>query len=175
MDKIITGKAFYIGDFVNTDVMSPGRFEPFGNNEELARIALIDYDSDPPFINPETGKSDFTVVFAGHECGCGSSRETAPMAMGLAGAKVVIARSFARIFHRNCINLGIMLPIVYDHPFDEGIIGEEVTVNVEELYFQVGSKKFEFGDFGPLTDIIEAGGLTPYNKKRIADGLLAVR
>jgi 3-isopropylmalate/(R)-2-methylmalate dehydratase small subunit len=172
MEKLITGKAFYCGDFVDTDVMSPGRYEPFGSNEELARIALIDYESDPPFVNPETGKSPFTVIFAGHEFGCGSSRETAPLALAGAGAKIVIARSFARIFFRNCINLGVLLPIIYDHPFDETIIGQEVTVNTAERFFKVGDKQYEFGDFGPLTAIIEAGGLTNYNKQRIATGEL---
>lgn len=170
MDKIITGKAFYCGDFVDTDVMSPGRFEPFGNDEELARIALIDYPSEIPFVDSQTGRSPFTVIFAGEEFGCGSSRETAPMALGLAGAKIIIARSFARIFFRNCINLGILLPIIYKHPYDESIIGQEVMVNTEERYFMVGDQKYEFGDFGPLTAIIEAGGLTNYTKQRIAAG-----
>jgi 3-isopropylmalate/(R)-2-methylmalate dehydratase small subunit len=170
MEKIITGKAFYCGDFVDTDVMSPGRYEPFGSDEELARIALIDYESDPPFVNPETGKTPFTVIFAGHEFGCGSSRETAPQAIAYAGAKIVIAKSFARIFFRNCVNLGILLPIIHDHPFDESIVGTEVTVNMEERYFLVGDQKYEFGDFGPLAAIIEAGGLTNYTKQRIASG-----
>lgn len=172
MEKIIAGKAFYCGDFVDTDVMSPGRFEPFASDEELGRIALIDYVSDPPFVNPETGKSPFTVIFAGHEFGCGSSRETAPMALAYAGAKVVIAKSFARIFFRNCINLGVLLPILYDHPFDETIMNQEVVVNTTERYFKVGEQAFEFGDFGALTPIIEAGGLTNYTKQRIASGEL---
>lgn len=173
MENIITGKAFYCGDFVDTDVMSPGRFEPFGDNDALARIALIDYQSDPPFVDPATGRSPFTVIFAGEEYGCGSSRETAPMALALAGAKVVIARSFARIFFRNCVNLGVILPIIYDHPFDEGIIGQEVTVNIAERYFKVGDQTFPIGDFGPLWPIINAGGLTNYTKQRIAAGEIA--
>lgn len=172
MEKIIAGKAFYCGDFVDTDVMSPGRFEPYGSDEELARIALIDYESDPPFVNRETGKTPFTVIFAGHEFGCGSSRETAPLALAYAGAQAVIARSFARIFFRNCINLGVLLPITCDHPYDEKIIGQEVTVYREEQYFRVGEQIFEFSDFGPLTAIIEAGGLTNYTKQRIASGEL---
>lgn len=171
-EKIVTGKAFYCGDFVDTDVMSPGRYEPFGSDEELARIALIDYPSDVPFVDAATGKSPFKVIFAGEEFGCGSSRETAPLALSHAGAKFVIARSFARIFFRNCINLGVILPIVYPHPYDASIIGQEVTINAEELYFQVGEERFHFNDFGPLTAIVEAGGLTNYTKKRIASGEL---
>ncbi len=91
------GKAYCCGDFVNTDVMSPGRFEPYESNEQLARIALIDYEGPTPFVNPGRGdRSDYTVIIAGKEFGCGSSRETAPQALAYAGARVVIARSFAR-------------------------------------------------------------------------------
>lgn len=173
MEKILTGKAFYCGDFVDTDVMSPGRFEPLEGEELLARIALIDYKSNPPFVDPKTQRSPFTVIFAGREFGCGSSRDSAPRALAYAGSKVVIARSFARIFFRNCINMGLLLPIQYDHPFDEAIVGEEVTVNTEQRYFQVENQRFEYGDFGPLTDIMEAGGLLNHIKQKIATGEIA--
>jgi 3-isopropylmalate/(R)-2-methylmalate dehydratase small subunit len=167
MQQLIQGKAFYCGDFVDTDVMSPGRFEPYEGRDHLASIALIDYRANPPFVDPQTRRSPFTVIFAGREFGCGSSRETAPQALAYAGAKVVIARSFARIFFRNCVNMGLLLPIIYDHPFDENIVGTEVTVDVPALTFRVGDQEFKFNDFGPLTDIIQAGGLTPYNKQRL--------
>ena len=172
MKNIITGQAFYCGDFVDTDVIAPGRFEPFGSRAELAEVALTDYQSDIPFIHPETGRSLYTVIFAGHEFGCGSSRETAPQALAYAGARVVIARSFARIFYRNCINMGLLSPIIYDHLFDETIIGAEVTVNMDRLCFTVHDNPYEFEDFGPLSSIIEAGGLTPYNKQRLMKGEL---
>src|SRR5688572_18849471 len=101
-ERVIEGTAFYCGDFVDTDAMSPGRFEPYEGEQQLARIALIDYVSPVPFVDPATGRSPYTVIFAGEEFGCGSSRETAPQALHYAGARVVIARSFARIFYRNC-------------------------------------------------------------------------
>lgn len=170
MQDMIHGKAFYCGDFVDTDVMSPGRFEPYTGRDHLASIALIDYPSDPPFVDPETQRSPFTVIFAGREFGCGSSRETAPQALAYAGARVVIARSFARIFFRNCVNMGLLLPIIYDHPFDAGIVGTDVSVDVAQLSFTVGNETFKFNDFGPLTAIIEAGGLTAYNKQRLNIG-----
>ncbi len=172
MENIITGKAFYCGDFVDTDVMAPGRFEPFGSRAELAGIALTDYESNIPFINPETGRSFYTIIFAGHEFGCGSSRETAPQALAYAGTRVVIAKSFARIFYRNCINMGLLLPIIYDHSFDEAIVGAKVTVNGDQRYFTVHGNRYEFDDFGPLSVIIRAGGLTNYNKQRLIKGEL---
>ncbi len=170
MQTLIQGKAFYCGDFVDTDVMSPGRFEPYEGRDHLASIALIDYQAEPPFVDPKTKNSPFTVIFAGREFGCGSSRETAPQALAYAGAKVVIARSFARIFFRNCVNMGLLLPIIYDHPFDEAIVGTEVSVDVEQRVFTVKGQEYHFSDFGPLTDIIQAGGLTQYNKQRLGLG-----
>ncbi|MBL1276455.1 MAG: hypothetical protein COB30_010230 [Ectothiorhodospiraceae bacterium] len=162
--NIIEGKAFYCGDLVNTDVMSPGRFEPYESNELLASIALIDYESEIPFVDPATKRSPFTIIFAGHEFGCGSSRDSAPSALAYAGAKIVIARSFARIFYRNCINMGVLLPVTYDHSFDESVIGKNVEVNVLDRTFTVDGEIYSYSDFGPIKDIVEAGGLTPFNK-----------
>ena len=161
----IEGLAFYCGDLVNTDVMSPGRFDPYESNEHLASIALIDYESDPPFVDPQTKRSPFSVIFAGHEFGCGSSRDTAPAALAFAGAKVVIARSFARIFFRNCINMGVLYPIVHDHPFDESIIGQPVRVDLQQQTFTLANETYSYPDLGPVGDIINAGGLTAYNKQ----------
>jgi 3-isopropylmalate/(R)-2-methylmalate dehydratase small subunit len=168
MTDVIRGKTFYCGDFVNTDVMSPGRFEPYESNDQLARMALIDYESPVPFVDPATGRSPFTIIVAGEEFGCGSSRETAPLALQLAGARAVIARSFARIFFRNCVNMGCLLPIRYPHPFDAAILGQEIEIDVAHRRFTAGDRTFEFPDFGPLSHIIEAGGLTAYTKRRLA-------
>jgi len=167
-DALITGKAFYCGDYVNTDVMSPGRFEPYEGPDHLARIALIDYESAIPFVDPLSGRSPYVVIFGGVEFGCGSSRETAPQALHYAGARAVIARSFARIFYRNCVNMGLLLPIRYDHPFDESVIGQEVEIDTSAFTFRVADRSFRFPDFGPLAAIIAAGGLTNYNKQRRA-------
>lgn len=171
MARIVSGKAFYCGDYVDTDVMSPGRFEPYEGPEQLARIALIDYESPVPFVDPVTHRSDFTIVFAGVEFGCGSSRETAPQALHHAGARIVIARSFARIFFRNCVNMGLLLPIRHPHPFDASVIGKTATVDLDRRQFWVEDGEVHtFPDFGPLAEIIEAGGLTPYTKRRLALG-----
>ncbi|GEM_PF-3552489 len=67
--------------------------------------------------------------------------------------------------------MGLLLPIIYEHSYDETIIGEEVTVNVALQYFIVHSKHYEFCDFCPLTAIIKAGGLTNYNKQRLGGEL----
>lgn len=166
----IQGPAFYCGDFVNTDIMAPGRFEPYKGPEELARYALIDYESDPPFVDPNTGTSPFKVIVAGREFGCGSSRETAPQGLYYAGCRAVIAKSFARIFYRNCINMGLILPVVCDRDFDASIIGQEVIVDAQAGYFTVAGRNYQMPDFGPVTKIIAAGGLTNYTKQRMEVG-----
>jgi len=147
--------------------MAPGRFEPYKSPEELARYALIDYESDPPFVDPNTGKSPFKVIIAGREFGCGSSRETAPQGMYYAGCRAVIATSFATIFYRNCINMGLILPIIYPHEFDAAIMGKEVLVDPQAGYFSVEGRTYQIPDFGPVTKIIAVGGLTNYTKQRM--------
>lgn len=163
----IQGLAFYCGDFVDTDIMAPGRFEPYKNTAELARYALIDYESNPPFVDPDTGKSPFKVIVAGREFGCGSSRETAPQGLYYAGCRAIIAKSFARIFYRNCINMGLLLPIVCTHDFDESILGKEFIINANKNHFTVKGQNYPIPDFGPVTKIIAAGGLTNYTKQRM--------
>jgi homoaconitate hydratase family protein len=175
MSQVIRGLAYYCGDYVNTDVMSPGRFEPYSGPDHLASIALIDYESTIPFVDANKGRSDFTVIFAGAEFGCGSSRETAPQALHYAGARVVIARSFARIFYRNCVNMGLLLPITFDHGFDESVIGKTAEVDLQSFTFTVGGQVFHFADFGPLADIIAAGGLINYSKQEPQDRKKASR
>ena len=169
--KIVCGEAFYCGNCVNTDVISPGRFEPYQGKEHLASIALIDYKSVPPFVDPKTNKSRYKVIFAGKEFGCGSSRETAPQALFYAGVQVIIAHSFARIFFRNCINMGMIYPIIFNHSFDSEIIGQEVMVNFTERFFTVNNKKYFYNDLGSIEEIITAGGLIKYTKHKL--GLIA--
>jgi 3-isopropylmalate/(R)-2-methylmalate dehydratase small subunit len=165
MEQRVKGKAFYCGDYVNTDLMAPGRFEPIESNEQLARIALIDYQGAVPFVNEKTGRTDYTVIIAGKEFGCGSSRETAPMAISLAGAQVVIAKSFGNIFFRNCINMGILMPIRIPHDFDESVQDEVVDVDMVQRRVTVCGVTYPFNDFGPLLSIINAGGLIPYSRQ----------
>lgn len=164
---VIRGEAFYCGDFVNTDVMSPGRFEPYAGPEHLASIALIDYESPVPFVRPGEKRSRYTIIFAGTEFGCGSSRETAPQALHYAGARVVVAWSFARIFYRNCINMGLILPIQLKHPFGPEVIGQEVSVDVDKQTVEMMGRTFDFPSFGPVAEIIRAGGLTKLNQRAL--------
>jgi 3-isopropylmalate/(R)-2-methylmalate dehydratase small subunit len=72
---------------------------------------------------------------------------------------------------RNCVNMGLLLPIVSDHPFDASVIGKDVSVDLDKRIYVVDGKSYDFPGFGPVGDIIAAGGLTNYNKARSARGL----
>jgi len=102
---IFEGRALKYGDAINTDVIFPGKFTTLVKPEEMATVAM--YGVDPEF--PKKIK-DAGIVIAGRNFGCGSSREHAPIAMKYAGTKCILAESFARIFFRNAINIG--LPIL---------------------------------------------------------------
>ncbi|MCB9762399.1 MAG: 3-isopropylmalate dehydratase large subunit [Alphaproteobacteria bacterium] len=167
MDRTHQGLAWRCGDFVNTDVIAPGRFEPYPDDDALARAALIDYPTEHPFVDPTTGRSRYSVIFAGAEMGCGSSRETAPMALRAAGARVIVAPSFARIFYRNCINMGLIVPIVLDHGLDDAVIGAPVEVDFERRVLRVAGQAFSFPDFGAVRDIVAHGGLAAYTRSRM--------
>jgi 3-isopropylmalate dehydratase small subunit len=91
------------GDNINTDLITPGRYNTTTDPEQLGKIAFIEYR--PEFA--QTVRSGDWII-AGNNFGCGSSRETAVTALKACGIHAIVARSFARIFYRNCINLGLL-------------------------------------------------------------------
>lgn len=97
-----TGKAHLYGDHVDTDVIIPARYLNNASLDHLAKHCMIDIDPD---FAAKVEKDD--VIIAGKNFGCGSSREHAPLAIKASGVSCVLAKSFARIFHRNAINIGL--------------------------------------------------------------------
>ncbi|WP_263832427.1 3-isopropylmalate dehydratase [Sulfurospirillum oryzae] len=106
MQKLLSGNAFVFGNNVDTDQIYPGRFVEFTDVEDVAKYAM--FGSDPDFTK-KVKKGDFIV--AGTNFGCGSSREHAAITLKAVGVGAIIAESFARIFYRNAINLGLPLII----------------------------------------------------------------
>ena len=149
----LTGKALVYGDHVDTDVIIPARYLNTADPKELATHCMEDIDKD--FLK-KLSPGDFVV--AGVNFGCGSSREHAPLALKAAGVSCVIAKSFARIFYRNALNIG--LPIIIssmdiaqgDHveaDLERGTL-TNVTRNIQE----------SFPPFPPfLQTVIASGGL----------------
>ena len=125
MEKVITGKAHIFGDNIDTDQICPGRYLELTDPDEIALHCLE--GARPSFVS-EFKKGD--IVVGGTNFGCGSSREHAAIALKSLGVSAVIAKSFARIFYRNAINLGLTVVVCPD--LDELCLGngEEVTVDI---------------------------------------------
>ena len=151
------GRAFCYGDAINTDVIIPARYLNTAEQSALAEHCMEDIDTE--FVNSaQTG--DFIV--AGDNFGCGSSREHAPLAIQGCGIACVIAKSFARIFFRNAINIG--LPILECAATDRISAGDMLSVDMEHGIIENLSKHetYEAEPFPPfMQDIIRAGGLLP--------------
>ena len=160
---MVQGKAHKYPDNVDTDVIIPARYLNTPNAQELALHCMEDID--PEYVK-KVKPGD--VMVAGWNFGCGSSREHAPIAIKASGISVVIASSFARIFYRNCINIG--LPIMECPEAAEGIeAGDKVSVDFEtgEIVNETKGQTYHAAAFPPfIQGIIEAGGLLKSLKAR---------
>lgn len=161
---LITGHAHKYGDHVDTDVIIPARYLNMNTAEELAAHCMEDIDAD--FIK-RVQPGD--VIVAGKNFGCGSSREHAPIAIKGAGVSCVIAETFARIFFRNALNIG--LPIIECEAAAQGIeAGDQVEVDLSAGKVRNVTQGTEF-DFAPLVGmaqtLVEAGGLKNLVRKRL--------
>lgn len=150
------GKAWRFGNDVNTDEIIPARYLNTSDPEELAKHCME--DADPDFMK-KISRGD--IIVAGNNFGCGSSREHAPIAIKAANLSCVIARSFARIFYRNSINIG--LPIIESPEAADDIKpGDEIEVDFEkgEIVNNTRGKVYRAKAFPPfMQEIIAKGGL----------------
>ncbi len=161
----VKGKVFKYGNDVDTDVIIPARYLNTTSENELAGHCMEDID--PEFVkNVQPGD----IIVAGDNFGCGSSREHAPIAIKASGVGLVIANSFARIFYRNSINIG--LPILECPEAVEGIsAGDEVEADLSEGTIKnlTTGKTFKAQPFPPfIQEIISGGGLLKNLAKRSA-------
>ncbi len=153
------GNVFKYGDNVDTDVIIPARYLNATKGEELARHCMEDIDKE--FVN-KVQKGD--IIVANKNFGCGSSREHAPLAIKCAGVSCVIAETFARIFYRNAINIG--MPIIECPEAARAIEGGDLV----EIDFDSGiitnktrNESYQGQAFPPfMQKLIEAGGLVNY-------------
>ena len=156
----LKGKAFKFGDDISTDHIAPGRlFHLRSNLPELAKHVLE--DADPEFAS-KMSKGDFIV--AGNNFGLGSSREHAPQIIKIAGTGAVLAKSFARIFYRNAINIGLLL---IECDTDKIDAGDELEINIKEGYIKDITKNIKM-PITPLPDVmiklLREGGLIEHIK-----------
>ncbi|MSS20331.1 3-isopropylmalate dehydratase small subunit [Pseudoramibacter porci] len=158
------GKVFRYGDNVDTDVIIPARYLNTSDPLELAQHCMEDIDKD--FVN-NVHKGD--IIVADDNFGCGSSREHAPISIKASGVSCVIANSFARIFYRNSINIG--LPILECPEAVEVIeAGDEVEVDFDsgKITDITKNQSFQGQAFPPfMQELIQAGGLVNYVNKNM--------
>ncbi len=161
------GRVFKYGDNVDTDVIVPARYLNTSDPAELASHCMEDIDASfAKTVRPGD------IIVAGQNFGCGSSREHAPIAIKAAGVSCVVAASFARIFYRNAINIG--LPILECPEASEAVDGGDML----SLDFDAGlvldetkGSRFKAASFPPfMRQIMEAGGLVGYVSTKLSAG-----
>lgn len=163
MSKGKKGKVWKCGDNINSDVIFPGRYtyklmEP----AEMASHALEDLD---PAFAKKCRPGD--VIVAGKNFGCGSSREQAAACLKYAGVQAVVARSFARIYFRNAINLGLAV-LQCPEAVETLQTGDEIEIDLAAGKIISGSRVFDFFPLpASVLGIVEAGGLIEYTKKKL--------
>ena len=153
------GRIWMLGDNVNTDVIIPGRYNVTTDRAQLARYCLCEV---LPEFAQQVQAGD--VVLTGHNFGCGSSREHAPAALQACGVRVIVARSFARIFYRNAVNIG--LPVLV---CEEAVLasddGQEMEVDLERgsIHNRTTGQAFQAEPLDPfVARIVAAGGIIEY-------------
>ncbi len=164
MNMKIKGPAIKFGNNIDTDVILPGKYLVLVDPHELAKHALESLDT----TFPEKAKNGVILV-GGKNFGCGSSREQAPLALKYSGVKCVLADSFARIFFRNAINIG--LPVIECKGISNAVeTGDELAVDFEAGKIENISKgkKFQVDKLPPfIIEILIDGGLIENLRRRI--------
>lgn len=163
---MIQGKVHKYGDNVDTDVIIPARYCTAFTEAELAPHCLEDLDAD--FVK-HVRRGD--ILVAGRNFGCGSSRENAPIAIKAAGISCVIAKSFARIFYRNSINIG--LPILESAAaVDDADSGDNIAVDLVtgEIRNLTRNTTYRTPPFpAVIREVIDAGGMIEFARRRLAE------
>ena len=164
MTDPIRGRVWRFGDDVNTDVIMPGKYLAMRNPAEIAPYIMEGID---PGFAKKARPGD--LIVAGKNFGCGSSRETAPAGLKAFGIGCVIAPTFARIFLRNAINIG--LP-VFECPEAAAVVREGATVRVDleagVIHDEDAGTVYRAAPLPPfLREMIALGGLIPYTRRRL--------
>jgi 3-isopropylmalate/(R)-2-methylmalate dehydratase small subunit len=183
MSQLVSGKIYVVKDNIDTDQIIPAQYlnlvptipEEYKKLGSYALCGLPESSYPTRFVPEGRQDTPYTIVVGGRNFGCGSSREHAPIALGAAGCKIVIAESFARIFFRNCVATGELYPLEgYQLPEgrlcdlvktgDEGVVVLPDDPN-EKPTFGFGSVKMTLKPLGDAKPVIDAGGLFNYARK----------
>lgn len=174
--SVFTGSVYVVRDNIDTDQIIPAQYlnlvptipEEYEKLGAYAMCGLPDALYPERFVEEGQLDSKFTIVIAGRNFGCGSSREHAPIALGSARARVILAESFARIFFRNCVATGELYPCESaDRLCDLLKTGDVVTVDLDASTVKVlaTEKIYSFKDLGDVRPVVDAGGLFNYARQ----------
>jgi len=159
----LAGRAWKFEDDVDTDAIIPGRYLVINDPEDLAKHV---FEGVRPEFATEVAGGD--IVVAGRNFGCGSSREHAPLGLKGAGVEAVVATSFARIFFRNAINIG--LPLFVSAEADKIRDGDSIEIDADEgvIYNRSRDESYRTTPLPPfLQEIVATGGLVEYTKRMV--------
>jgi 3-isopropylmalate/(R)-2-methylmalate dehydratase small subunit len=181
MQAVITGRVYVLGDNIDTDQIIPAQYLAYNPSDAKERKYFGMYaNSGVPeaqaglpqgnvrFVPEGQFKSEYEIIIGGKNFGCGSSREHAPLALAEAGIRCVIAEFYARIFFRNCVNGGYLVPFEsVQRLVEETHTGDELEVHLNDGYLinKRTGKRHEIKPLGDVLPIIEAGGVFNYAKE----------
>ncbi|HTQ50627.1 MAG TPA: 3-isopropylmalate dehydratase [Candidatus Acidoferrales bacterium] len=176
MQSVFTGPVYVVRDNIDTDQIIPAQYLTLvptmpDEYEKLGSYAMAGLpESLYPTRFVKDGKldSDYAIIVGGRNFGCGSSREHAPIAIGSAGCKIVLAESFARIFFRNSVATGELYPCELTARLCDVLkTGDVVTVDLDAQTVTVNGtgKVFKFKPLGDVRPVVDAGGLFNYARK----------
>ena len=161
---MITGRVWKFGDHINTDLIIAGRYLDNYDMKKISAHVMEDVD-----IHFASNVKQGDIMVAGRNFGCGSSREQAPLVLKECGLVAIVAQSFARIFYRNAVNVGLPL-IVCPECSDIFNTGDVLNIDLNNGTISVAETNHEV-KFAPLPEalleIVESGGLVPYMKRRL--------
>ncbi|OGN89814.1 MAG: 3-isopropylmalate dehydratase [Chloroflexi bacterium RBG_13_48_10] len=181
MKKVIQGKAYVLGTNIDTDQIIPAEHLVYSltDPEEAKKYGHFALSGLPPgqaglpqgnipFISGDHHRSEYGIIIADANFGCGSSREHAPFALNQAGIKAIVAESYARIFYRNAVDGGFLIPLETADPrIHEIKTGAMLEIDLENYLLKDQSAGTQYRLIPPedVLPIIEAGGLFPYARQ----------
>jgi len=176
MQSVFTGPVYVVRDNIDTDQIIPAQYlnliptipEEYKKLGSFALSGLPESLYPNRFVKPGQLDAEYPIVIGGRNFGCGSSREHAPIALGAAGCKVVLAESFARIFFRNSVATGELYPCeCVDRLCEIVKTGDVVTVDLDAGSVTVKStaKAYKFKPLGDVRPVVDAGGLFNYARQ----------
>ena len=174
MAKVLTSPVYVVGDNIDTDQIIPAQYltlvptiaEEYKKLGSYAMVGLPDELYPIPFITEGTVETDFKIIIAGKNFGCGSSREHAPIALGAAGVAAVLAESYARIFFRNSVATGELYPYeTRERLIDICHTGDVATLDFGNDTITVADQTFSLKPMGDVRPVIEAGGIFNYARQ----------